>query len=88
MEKLLVLLNVAKSWREIKIILEIAINAIKNFIKKKLKEFIGRKEPPTDEEVEDIIDQAMEELKKKDLTKNFLHCRDKLNVRPNYKSGK
>jgi hypothetical protein len=38
--------------------------------------------------MENIIDQAMEDLQKRDLTKNFLHCRDKLNVKPNYKSGK
>lgn len=67
---------------------ELFINAIKNFIKSKLKEFIGKKESLTDKEVEDIIDQAMEDLQKRDLTKNFLHCRDKLNVKPNYKSGK
>lgn len=67
---------------------ELFINDIKSFIKSKLKEFIGREQSLTDEEVEDIIKQTMEDLQKKDLTKNFLHCRDKLNVKPNYKSGK
>src|SRR5207248_6430811 len=67
---------------------ELFINDIKDFIKRKLKEFIKRKQPRTDEEVENIIKQAMEDLKKKNLTKNFLHCRDKLNVKPNYKNGK
>ncbi|CAI2162244.1 13530_t:CDS:2 [Funneliformis geosporum] len=67
---------------------ELFINAVKYFIKKKLKEFIGKKQLPTDEEVENIIKQAIEDLEKRDLTKTFLHCRDKLNVKPNYKSGK
>ena len=67
---------------------ELFINAIKNFVKSKLRNFIKEKQLPTDEEVEDIIKQAMEDLEKRDLTKSFLHCRDKLNVKPNYKSGK
>jgi hypothetical protein len=67
---------------------ELFINDIKGSIKRKLKDFIGRKEPLTDEEVEDIIRQTMEDLRQGDLTKNFLHCRDKLNVKPNYQRGK
>jgi len=67
---------------------ELFINAIKNFVKSKLRDFIEKKQLPTDEEAEDIIKQAMEDLRKEDLTRNFLHCRDKLNVKPNYKSGK
>jgi len=51
------------------------INDIKNFIKSKLKDFVGREQPLTDEEVENIIKQAMEDLEKKDLTKNFLHTK-------------
>ena len=66
---------------------ELCINAIKDFIKGKLKDFVGREQPPTDEEIESIIKEAMENLRKEDLTKWFRHCRDKLNVKPNYKSG-
>jgi transposase len=67
---------------------EFFINDVKGFIKSKLKGFIGRGQLPTDEEVENIIEQAMKDLQEKDLTKNFLHCRDKLNVKPNYERGK
>ncbi|CAG8808145.1 36917_t:CDS:2, partial [Racocetra persica] len=59
---------------------EFFINNIKNYIKKE--------RPRTEEEVEVIISKVMEKLQKEDLTKNFLHCRDKLNVKSNYKRGK
>ena len=67
---------------------EFCINDAKDFIKSRLKDFIGRGQLPSDEEIENIIKQAMEDLEKKDLTKKFLHCRDKLNVKPNYKRRK
>src|SRR5207248_8875403 len=51
---------------------ELFINNIKNFIKKKLRDFIEKKQPPTDEEIENIIKEAMEDLEKKDLTKHFI----------------
>ena len=40
---------------------QLFINNIKDSIKGKLKEFIGRKQPLTDEEGEDIIDKAIED---------------------------
>jgi hypothetical protein len=53
-----------------------------------IKAFIKKERPETDEEIENALKKVMGDLEKKDLTETFLHCRDKLNVKPNYKRGK
>ncbi|RHZ36469.1 transposase [endosymbiont GvMRE of Glomus versiforme] len=59
---------------------ELFINNIKDYIKKE--------RPRTEEKVKSVIKQAIKDLKQKNLTETFRHCRDKLNVKLNYKSGK